>query len=557
MTKEYRKRGYEVPYSTEEPEENSQEKASESDERGEEVVERDSGNKNTGPSFELFDLEMRLQILFDLCNFHHENPTYFVEHLLKGYDEGPSWRLEPLGKDSHQMAYWLFEDGRLYREKVDKANLPVDAESWELVCYNRKTWDEFLADGLTNKPGDRRLKEALEAEKKTISDALEIEDAYEAQKAKALAQAAHKALYDSLPRKRSSRLQEKDVQRQKMLAEMEAQEEEERRYMAELHLARTGVLPPVKKPTGTEAITHGLSREERAELRRQKIEQEANAKLLRELEEQQAEVDRERLKNEALAEVDVVGDVQHSPKIKLVIRQSNQHSPLNKPAANANSAQSQSQRPNVSQKKPSPSPELLQYLYNMQQQQQRQLQMQQQQQLQMQQQQQQQLQMQHQAQLQQQQAQQQQRQPQMQEEQQRHLQLQQQRQLQMQHQAQFQQQQQQQQMGHQQYHHPNMNQMQHQQQYAAQQLQHRNLMNQPMVYPQSHALPPQHQYQQVFSNPSALPALNHQSSHHTQQPNAPLHPSAPTSLDSLLNAVDSQDTSDAANLVVSSTPQNL
>lgn len=79
LSKEYRKRGRPAPYQ---------------DEAQGELGEDAEGLSPSGPqelNFDSFGLETRLEILSDLCNFHLENATYFMEHLMRGFDQGSDW----------------------------------------------------------------------------------------------------------------------------------------------------------------------------------------------------------------------------------------------------------------------------------------------------------------------------------------------------------------------------------------------------------------------------------------------------------------------------------
>ena len=72
----------------------------------------------------------------------------------EGQRRETDWRIEPIGKDSTNRRYWLFSDGRLYREKEaartrNKKNVTLswdieDENNWELVCLSRSDYDEFI-----------------------------------------------------------------------------------------------------------------------------------------------------------------------------------------------------------------------------------------------------------------------------------------------------------------------------------------------------------------------------------------------------------------------------
>jgi hypothetical protein len=292
LEKEYRKRGMEKPFGG--PENNLVESLPEGEDLPPELTLND------------FSLQTKVKILFDLCEFLLENIQSFHDHILKGYDAGVYWRLEPLGLDAKGLKYWVFDDGRLFREHVEaKTGLPTDNSTWELVSSTLHGWQEFQ-EQLSNKPGDRKLKAAIEGRWIEIEAALHEQDKFAKKKAKELYSA--KIAYDLIPRKRSSRIQAKEA-----MQKLKEQEEEDERAsrlnaMAESNKSK-GLPPPVHVPGG-------LTREERAEQRRLRIEREANEKVLKELE-------AERASKEEKNEVDVVSqDVHTASPLKITIRRS-------------------------------------------------------------------------------------------------------------------------------------------------------------------------------------------------------------------------------------------
>lgn len=197
--------------------------------------------------------------------------------------------------------------------------MSTDPATWELVACNRATWDTFLADGLTKKPGDRKLREALAVQKALVEEALEIQDAYASKRAKEMAAAASKAHYDNLPRKKSTRLLLKEEARRKKIAE----EEEESRRLEVLNPLAMQAYSPTTGHVKALRFDHNLTREERAELRRQRLEREANEKVLRELEageqEEEGLVD---VEQEGTDKVTYQVEVEPKSPLKLLIRRS-------------------------------------------------------------------------------------------------------------------------------------------------------------------------------------------------------------------------------------------
>lgn len=267
LGKEYKKRGIDKPFGEPQPEPLSEE-------------------AEDGPSelvkFEDMKLEEKVKILKDLCDFHLENSQHFMD-LMKGYDAGAHWRIEPVGKDSKGFLYWLFDDGRLFREQQSNAkSRDTHEDNWELVCYNHEGWEHFLHETLTNKPADRKLKAELTENWPTIDQELKEQEKIAKKKVKELA--AIRATYDLVPRKRSSRIQAKEAM--KKLHDQEVEEEKTSR--------RIRGLPEEKLDNVNQAEVQKMSREERAEQRRLRLEREANEKILKQLEaEQKAKEDSE------------------------------------------------------------------------------------------------------------------------------------------------------------------------------------------------------------------------------------------------------------------------
>ena len=237
----------------------------------------------------------RLKILRNLCEFHLEQSEHFWE-LLKVKDGESDWRIEPIGKDSQNRRYWLFSDARLYREieglkmvsnsKTKKSSvdtMPWDIENennWELVCLTRADYDEFMnsftADGSVLKPKDKSFLKMIREE--IIPKVEPILNFQLSQHRKYFRPVASERIF-LLPRKRSSRLLEKELEEEQRRIEMEQMEKEadkERQAMRrEQHQTTDETKEQIEKDLAAE-------REMRAEMRRLKKEKEMQIKEIEE-----------------------------------------------------------------------------------------------------------------------------------------------------------------------------------------------------------------------------------------------------------------------------------
>ncbi|WWC88197.1 uncharacterized protein L201_003102 [Kwoniella dendrophila CBS 6074] len=62
-------------------------------------------------------LSQKVQILHELCEWQLEDPARF-RGLLKSEEEAVTWRVEPVGWDKDGNTYWLFDDNRLWIQRL-------------------------------------------------------------------------------------------------------------------------------------------------------------------------------------------------------------------------------------------------------------------------------------------------------------------------------------------------------------------------------------------------------------------------------------------------------
>uniref|UniRef100_A0A1B0D5T0 Uncharacterized protein n=1 Tax=Phlebotomus papatasi TaxID=29031 RepID=A0A1B0D5T0_PHLPP len=95
--------------------------------------------------FQLLPLRRKLEILHNLCYFRLESKN--VPELLDKL-EADSLRIEPLGYDDKDSAYWYFFGTRLYREDYLKSEkkhkLKCDAV-WQVICFTEDDWTNLAA----------------------------------------------------------------------------------------------------------------------------------------------------------------------------------------------------------------------------------------------------------------------------------------------------------------------------------------------------------------------------------------------------------------------------
>lgn len=291
-------------------------------------------------------LLQRLEILRNLCEFHLEQPEHFWE-LLKVKDEESNLRIEPIGIDSLNRRYWVFSDGRMFREiegidlknnrnnknnkkKVKKSNSKneneneneilwdiEDENNWELVCLTRSDYDEFLNNFSTLK--------SLPIKDRSLSKIIKNEIVPKVEPILNFQLSQHKKYFKPvvsericlLPRKRSSRLIEKEIEEEQR-KEAEKLADKERLLQARSRSNLNNEIVNFNEK-GEDVINRDLSveREIRAEMRRNKREREMQVKAIEEAFYQNYEVsttgtnnsddtENESLKSEINEEVEII-----------------------------------------------------------------------------------------------------------------------------------------------------------------------------------------------------------------------------------------------------------
>jgi hypothetical protein len=252
-------------------------------------LEVDFPSSGTSSTILTVPLLQRLSLLRNLCEFHMEQPDHFWE-LLKGRDGESDLRIEPIGKDSLNRRYWVFSDARMYREiKAPKGSSNAatinwdieDEDNWELVCLTRADYDEFLATGLpsNNKTKDKSLLKLVRDE---IIPQVEPILSYQLSQHKKYFRPVASERICLLPRKRSSRLLEKELEEEQRKREQEEEEAVARKAAREREAelaAIYGISAPARE---TEEKDLSLEREMRAEMRRAKREKELQIKAIEE-----------------------------------------------------------------------------------------------------------------------------------------------------------------------------------------------------------------------------------------------------------------------------------
>lgn len=230
-------------------------------------------------------VKQRLQMLRNLCEFHLEQPEHFWT-LVQDGDAEEGLRQESIGIDAQNRRYWIFSDARMYRDKQAIKNavkMPEEIEdesNWELVCLTRTDYEEFFANGLSSKPKDRSLLKLIRDD--LFPNELEKTLNYQLNQHRKYFRPIASRQEVLLPRKRSSRLVEKEIMEMQRREMEEAERKERERQEREARAAMFGRdfnLPPVAP---VESIDLAVSREQRARERELKKEKEAQVRAIEE-----------------------------------------------------------------------------------------------------------------------------------------------------------------------------------------------------------------------------------------------------------------------------------
>nr|XP_018265064.1 uncharacterized protein I303_03246 [Kwoniella dejecticola CBS 10117]OBR87222.1 hypothetical protein I303_03246 [Kwoniella dejecticola CBS 10117] len=75
------------------------------------------GTEDRPIEWETLGLSQKVQILHELCEWQLEDPARF-RGLLKSEEEAVTWRVEPVGWDKDGNTFWLFDDNRLWIQRI-------------------------------------------------------------------------------------------------------------------------------------------------------------------------------------------------------------------------------------------------------------------------------------------------------------------------------------------------------------------------------------------------------------------------------------------------------
>lgn len=153
---------------------------------------------NTDTDFQLLPLKTKVDILHALCDFRLDAEDVLEQ--LKNF-EADSLRIEPLGYDSNNSAYWYFYGTRLYREDFPAKN-KKGKSIWQVICFTEQDWFHLA----------KRFKKSTSKAEKLLYHTLSENFLPELPRLfKEKEKLARKRLLEKQPRRTSSRIREKVI----------------------------------------------------------------------------------------------------------------------------------------------------------------------------------------------------------------------------------------------------------------------------------------------------------------------------------------------------------
>ena len=99
-------------------------------------------------AYEQISLVDRVRILLYICELQLDRPETLKTDRFSE-PQAATWRVDSIGKDSDGYEYWLFDDGRLYKERK---------REWTLCCESESQWTNFVE---SFKNSERKLDKEL------------------------------------------------------------------------------------------------------------------------------------------------------------------------------------------------------------------------------------------------------------------------------------------------------------------------------------------------------------------------------------------------------------